>query len=224
MHDHVSSPVPPPGCPDDATLAALSDGTLAASHRTILAEHVAGCDRCLAQVGALVRLDRTAVPMVPAALRDRALVAGMARQGVSGWRAGMAVAAAVCLSLGGWFYAQRTPSEIPVAETQGVDQVRSRGVAASTPSVLSPSSESHIVNGPVDIAWQPTANALAYRVRVMRDDGSVLWDGEATGTSTVVGASAGLPGGTPLYVTVTALLPDGKTVRSPAVRFQISAE
>ena len=52
----------------------------------------------------------------------------------------------------------------------------------------------------------------------------MLWDGEAAGTSTVVGASAGLPRDTPLYVTVTALLPDGKTARSPAVRFQISTE
>ena len=130
----------------------------------------------------------------------------------------------MCLSLGGWFYAQRAPTETPVAETPAVDQVRSRGVSAPAPNVLSPSSDSHIATGPLDVAWQPTTNALAYRVRVMRDDGSVLWDGEATGTSTVVGASAGLPGGTPLYVTVTALLPDGKTARSPAVRFQISPE
>ena len=223
MHDHVNSPVPQ-GCPDEATLAALSDGTLAAGHRALIAEHVATCDRCLAQVGALVRLDRTVVPIVPAALRERARVASMAGPGASGWRAGMAVAAAACLSLGGWFYAQRSPIELPASQPQAVEQVRSRGVEAPTPNVLSPSSEGQIANGPLDIAWQPTANALAYRVRVMRDDGSVLWEGEAAGTSTVVGATAGLPRGTPLYVTVTALLPDGKTARSPAVRFQISPE
>ena len=223
MPDYVTFRFPHPGCPDDAALAALSDGTLAADQRAPIVEHIATCDRCLAQVGALVRLDRTAPPVVPAALRDRVTATGVTRQ-ATGWRAGLAVAATVCLSLGGWFYAQRTPIEAPIPVPEAVDQVRSRGTTSPTPHVLRPSADVQVAHGPLDIAWEPTANALAYRVRVMRDDGSVLWDGDATGTSTVVGASAGLPRGTPLYVAITALLPDGKTARSPAVRFQISSE
>jgi hypothetical protein len=221
----VTSPLPLPGCPDDAELAALSDGTLTADGRLRIAAHVASCERCLDHVGALVRLGRAEAPVLPVALRNRvAFPLEGPRQSRTGWRTGGAVAATVCLSLGGWYFAQRTASVPPAAQVETAEQVRSRGVTAPVPNVVRPSGEQRVAAGPLDVQWLATANAIGYRVRVMRDDGTLVWEGESATTATQVPRSAGLPPHTPLYVSVTALMPDGKTARSPSVRFEIASE
>ena len=216
---------PLPGCPDDAELAALSDGTLTADDRLRVAGHVASCERCLDHVGALVRLGRADAPVLPVALRRRAAFRFQEpRRFGTGWRTGLAVAATVCLSLGGWFYAQRSasiPSAVPI---DAGEQVRGLIASASTPTVLSPTTGQRLAAGPFEVRWQPTANAIGYRVRMMRDDGTLLWEAESTLPAIQISQSANLPVHAPLYVSVTALLPDGKTARSPSVRFEIASE
>jgi len=221
----VTTHFPPPGCPDDAELAALSDGTLTADDRLRVAEHVASCERCLDHVGALVRLGRADAPVLPVALRKRVTfpLEG-SRQFGTGWRTGLAVAATVCLSLGGWYYTQRAAPVLSGMPGEISEQVRTRGVTAPVPNVVRPSSDQRIVAGPLDVQWLATANAIGYRVRVMRDDGTLLWEGESVATATQVPRSASLPSHAPLYVSVTALMPDGKTARSPSVRFEIAPE
>jgi len=206
-------------------LAALSDGTLTTDDRRRIAAHVASCERCLDHVGALVRLGRVEAPVLPAALRRRvAFPVEGARPSMAGWRSGLAVAATVCLSLGGWYYTQRASSiPMPVPGEIG-EQVRTRGASAPTPNVIRPSSDQRVAVGPLDVRWLATANAIGYRVRVMRDDGTLVWEGESTTTATQVPRSAGLPVHTPLYVSVTALMPDGKTARSSSVRFEFAPE
>jgi len=221
----VTSQLPLPGCPDEAELSAFSDGTLPDKARAPIGAHVASCDRCLGQVGALVRLDREAIPEVPGALLDRAAVlpAVAPRSPTAAWRAGLAVAATLGLSLGGWYYVQRgaaAPSPLPVDTT---DQVRGQAGAA-TPSIVHPAADQRVAHGPLDVTWQPTANAIAYRLRVTRDDGTVLWEGETPATTMRVSESAGLPARIPLYVSVAALMPDGKTTRSSSIRFEVAAE
>lgn len=205
-------------------LAALADGTLGADARPQVAGHVGSCQPCLDQVGALVRLNRVEAPALPSALRDRAVHLGTAAPARSTqWRAGLAVAAMLGLSLGGWFYAQRPATEFSQDTSEGTEQVRSRGATAPTPAVVRPSIDQRVAAGPVDVQWQPTASAIGYRVRVMRDDGTLVWEGDTAASGVLVPAAA-LPSATPLYVTVTALMPDGKTARSASVRFEIARE
>jgi hypothetical protein len=90
--------------------------------------------------------------------------------------------------------------------------------------VVRPSSDQRIAAGPLDVQWLATSNAIGYRVRVMRDDGTLVWEGESSTTATQVPRSAALPTRASLYVSVTALMPDGKTARSPSVRFEIAPE
>jgi hypothetical protein len=205
-------------------LAAFSDGTLPDEARAHIGAHVASCDRCLDQVGALVRLDREAIPEVPGALLDRATTPAVApRPHIAGWRTGLAVAATLGLSLGGWFYAQRgaeVPSPAP-ADTN--DQVRGQ-VGTVTPTIVHPAADQRVARGALDVAWQPTVNAIAYRLRVTRDDGTVVWEGETPATTIRIAESAGLPARTPLYVSVAALMPDGRTTRSSSVRFEMAAQ
>lgn len=220
--DAVTDPTPGRGCPDEAELAALADGALPDDVRAGLAAHVASCGKCLDELGALVRLGRADTPIVPATLRTRVTPPG--GQHRTHWRAGLAVAATVCLSLGGWFYAQRStsiPSALPI---DAGDQVRSRGASASTPNVLFPSAGQRVIARPFEVRWQPAANAIGYRVRVMRDEGTLLWEAESPLTAIQVSHAADLPVNAPLYVSVTALLPDGKTARSPSVRFELAPE
>lgn len=225
MDHDVTSRAPVPGCPNDAELAALADGTLPVDERATVAGHVGTCERCLEQVGALVRLQRVPAPVLPAALRTRVATASTSsRRSTPTWRTGVAVAATVCLSLGGWFYAQRSasiPSAVPI---DAGDQVRSRIASASTPTVLYPAAGQHVAAGPFEVRWQPTVNAIGYRVRVMRDDGTLLWEAESSLTAIQIPRAAGLPVHAPLYVSVTALMPDGKTARSPSVGFELAPE
>ena len=58
----------------------------------------------------------------------------------------------------------------------------------------------------------------------MRDDGQLVWEGETSATTIRLRDPAPLPLGVPLYIAVTAVLPDGRTTRAPAVPFTILQE
>jgi hypothetical protein len=55
----------------------------------------------------------------------------------------------------------------------------------------------------------------------MKDDGQLIWEHETPGTTALVPEATPLPAGVPLYISVTAVLPDGKTSRAPAVKFEV---
>lgn len=209
----------PTACPDATLLAGLADGTLSAPDREAVTAHVSGCERCLEQVGALVRLARDEAPLLPDSLRRRVERAAPRR-----WQPAVAMAAAVCLSVGGWFYLQR-PEIAPGQSASDLrDAVRSADAAGETPVVRHPSPDQRVPAGSLAVEWQPVAQAVAYRVRVLKDDGQLLWEGESRDPGLVVPAAAGLPVGVPLYVTVTALLPDARTTRAPSTRFMLTSK
>jgi hypothetical protein len=216
-------------CPDPALVAALADGALDAEAREPVVQHVASCEPCLDDLGALVRLARDSGPAVPARLLEAA------RQIVRGggasvshpprtpsWRPVLAVAATVMLSVGAWYYVQRNAFFSPATSSSiSDDPVRSSQPVAQVPLVVRPPDRGRLQPGAIDLEWRPTAAAIAYRVRVMRDDGQLLWERETAATTIEIPEAASLPTAVPLYVAVTAVLPDGKTTRAPAVRFEI---
>ena len=214
MHRQSESDCPPP-----ATVAALVDGTLTAPQREALTAHVADCDRCVAEVAALVRLQRESVPAVPGALRLRA-----SRPPRSQWRVAAAIAAMICVSVGGWWL-RSTPDEPAALPVSGADDVvRAPDATAHLPLINQPAPQGRLLQNAVIFSWQRVQGALTYRVRVMRDDGQLLTEAETDATVFRVEDAAALPASVPLYVTVTAMLPDGRTVRAPAVPFSIVRE
>jgi anti-sigma factor RsiW len=203
-------------CPETALLASLADGTLSDVDRTAVAAHVGGCDRCLEQVGALVRLAREPAPALPPSLKARVALPRRAD-----WRAVAAMAAAVCLSLGAWFYVQQ-PVVAPYSAPRVVlDAVRSGDYSGQTPVVRHPEAGQRVPAGALAVEWQPVSQAVSYRVRILRDDGQLLWEGESQTARLEVPAAAALPTDAPLYVTVAALLPDARTSRSPSTPFTL---
>ena len=132
------------------------------------------------------------------------------------------MAATVMLGLGGWYYAQRSAFPTGVSPTITDDRVRSVQTDMQVPRLRRPLAGARVPEGPVQVEWHATASAIAYRVHVMRDDGQLLWERETRATMAEVPETAALPTAVPLYVAVTAVLPDGKTTRAPAVKFEIA--
>jgi hypothetical protein len=214
-------------CPVPATLAALADGTLGPAREDVVS-HVSSCDRCLDSVGALVHLSRAQPPVLPAKLKAAAIVAAersaRAPRTAARWQSAAAVAATVTLGLGGWYYVQRDRVPTTVSPAITDDRVRSTQTDMPAPRLRRPLPGARVPPGPLQLEWHATPSAIAYRVHVMRDDGQLLWERETQGTATEVPETASLPSAVPLYVAVTAVLPDGKTTRAPAVRFEVSTE
>jgi hypothetical protein len=211
LHSHT-------GCPTPATLAAVADGSLPPPERDAAAAHIADCERCLVEVAAIVRLGRAEPPPVPALLRDR-----VSRRPRASWQAAAAVAATLVVGVGGWWLSpsgERQRQAVPVAD----DAVRSQGAGPELPLITHPQPQGRLSPRDVTFTWQPVAVSLSYRIRVMRDDGQLLWEGESTGTTMRLTDAAALPSAVPLYVAVTALMPDGRTTRAPAVPFTILRE
>lgn len=207
-----------PGCPTPATLAAIADGSLPPPERDAAAAHIADCERCLVEVAAIVRLGRAEPSPLPAVLRDR-----VSRRPRASWQTAAAVAATLVVGVGGWWLGTAGDRQRPAIPATD-DAVRSQSAGPALPLVTQPQPQARLSRRDLTFTWQPVIASLSYRVRVMRDDGQLLWEGESTGTTMRMADAAALPTAVPLYVAVTALLPDGRTTRAPAVPFTILRE
>jgi len=208
-------------CPDAASLAALADGALDEPARTAIAEHVAGCEECLDAVEMLVRMASRPVPNLPADLKAAALAIVARPRSIRRWQP-LAAAAAIVLSVGGWYVVQQRGTLPPASTVRSDDRVRSAPSESQAPHVVRPAAGERVRRSAIAIEWRHTQAAIAYRVRIMRDDGQLLWEHETQATTAVIPEATPLPSGVPLYVAATAVMPDGKTTRAPAVMFEIT--
>jgi hypothetical protein len=134
-----------------------------------------------------------------------------------------AIAATLVLAAGMWHVGERITRLSPANSSPGADDaVRSSQPPAQMPIVVHPPDRGRLRPGTIRVEWRATAAAIGYRVRVMRDDGQLLWEREIPDTAVEIPEAAALPTGVPLYIAVTAVMPDGKTTRAPAVRFEIA--
>ena len=201
-------------CPTPAQLAGLADGGLPPEARARITEHVSSCDRCLTDLGAVVRMGREQPLVLPDTLKARVV-----RRSRPRWQA-VAAAAVVLLGVGTWVATQR---QVHVSsDTVSADAVRTRQSDSREPILLMPAQDQRLAASGLAFEWQPVTGAVAYRVRVILDDGRLVWETETTKTRLDVEAVRGWPLDHPLYVTVTAVLPDARTARAPSIRFTLS--
>jgi hypothetical protein len=147
----------------------------------------------------------------------------VSRRPRAAWQTAAAVAATLVIGVGGWWLSpagDRQGQPAAVAE----DAVRSRSAGPELPLVTHPEPQARLSGRDVVFTWRPVAASLTYRLRVMRDDGQLVWEGETTATRMRLTDATALPAAVPLYVAVTALLPDGRTTRAPAVPFTVLRE
>jgi hypothetical protein len=208
---HASGP-----CPEPALIAGFLDATLSEVARGEVIAHMSTCARCREAIGAIDRMGRQRVPLVPPVLLQSAT---RAISGKNAWRWPAAVvAAAACLLLA--VSVSRTPRSLPgaagaVAPDPPVDDVRTTA-AAAVPVLQVPASGATIGAAPLPFRWTPVAGAVQYRVQVLDAEGGIVWS--ATTGGTTLEFSGGVAGAGPYYAWVAAQLADGRRVQSAVVR------
>lgn len=224
--------------PDEQELAAYVNQQLIGAERERVESHLAKCDSCLQQVGFLVRRAQgAAAAPVPAWLLARAKAIDSAGQKSSPvrwqWAGAAAAMAMVVISVALWpgrrairpdeppfpiATAQQRPAPGLSGNPNAEASVRGRSPDASRPLVLSPRPGATIYASDFTIRWEPISNAVAYEVRVVTADGSLVWHKRVREASVTPPARI-LRAGRKYFVWVRALLPDGDTQLSPAVNF-----
>jgi len=223
-------------CPKDEIIAGYAEGGLAPAARQRAERHLAGCAFCRQQVAALVVLSGQDVPEVSPELFSRAMrLAEDAAPRVAATRWVIAAAAMACLTLAvlplvrpGAMPVPRpqapvstsaTPSEALPAEK---DSVRTSNAAGALPIVVYPNEGAKLAAQDLEFRWSGTPGGLNYGVAVLSTDGDVKWRQDTQETRLRVPARQLAPG--KYYVSVSANLADGKTVRSSPVAFEISGK
>lgn len=221
-------------CPDEQELAAYVNQQLIGAEREHVESHLVKCDSCLQQVGFLIRRAQGAAA-APPWLLARAKAIDTAGQNTSvlkwQWAGAAAAIAIVTVSLALWPtrhaveqdehpFPVATLQEHPAAGVSGNPETSVRGGSpgVSLPLVLSPRPDATVLASDFTIRWEPTSNAVAYEVRVVTADGSLVWHKRVREASVRPPARILRPG-RKYFVWVRALLPDGETQLSPAVSF-----
>ena len=226
-------------CPGEHRLAAYADSRLAGAEKDRLEEHLAGCDYCLDQVAFLSRMRDTRPPEeVPAALLARVLepeVQAAVRWPAWSWAAaGAAAVFVIAVTLWVQQPGRQAPPIAPPgavvrppvatpSPTESEPPATRQVPAAALPEVLSPRQGSVAAPGGVEIRWTDVPRSLYYEVQLTTDEGSLVWEGRSELSSLRLPAGVSLLPGRTYYVSVRAYLPEGKSLKSPVVGFQVAA-
>jgi hypothetical protein len=211
-------------CPDETRLAAFVEQRLAAPERARLEAHIADCDYCLGQVGALERLQDAVLPDdVPPRILvvARELVAGRARAAKPWWYWGSAAAATACLAIAITFEVWQPQAGL-IAHPQTVRGTADQSTAI--PELLLPRESAMVPRAALEFRWNRVERTLFYEVRVVTADGDLIWEARADHAEARVPPNVLLVNGERYYVSVSAWLPDGKTVKAPPVGFQVTGQ
>ncbi len=231
-------------CPAEADLAAYTDQRLEGRRKARLERHLAGCGYCLGQVSFLARAQEAELPEVPYVMLARARAMAPramphAERRVWRWAPALAATASVIVVGGIWMsrprgvYAPAAPAgvvqpvEEPAAPARPVTPAPERPLVRSTSDrapqrwLLFPAKGAAVQRKDLEFRWQPAERALFYEVRLMAAEGELAWESRADGTQARVPEEIRLVPGR-FYVTVHAFLPEGKTVRLPAVGFDLA--
>jgi len=186
-------------CPGVQGLAAYADQQLVASERHVIEIHLSTCDRCLQQVGFLARAE---VPSyeVPAALLQTAL-ARTSRQRVPAgkslkpWIPAFSTMLVVLAMFGfSWKFLGHRPQSIawpsqivarptPVPQhmqTRPAPQNLMRGSQEhNSLQLLSPLAKQRVAAADLEFRWQAQPQVSFYELRLVSDNGEVIWEGRA---------------------------------------------
>jgi hypothetical protein len=215
-----------PFCPEDQVIAEYFDCDLANAETEKLERHLSDCHFCLARIGVLERLEENSsnkrIPeKVLATAKQLAHKAPVRRPAMApAW----AAAAMVVIALFAIIKGNRGPEPgispvVPPIEEYS-RQLRNVNRLASDINVLNPLPGAGIAPGSL-IEWAAVPGNLHYNISVLSNSGDVLWTERLERTDWVLDESLGLAAGSQYYFRVDALLPDGSSLRSKHVVFQV---
>ena len=220
-----------PFCPDASTLAACYDGTLPRAEQDRLAQHLAGCAHCRAQLGMLARLAEDGqAAIVPGDILARAKQLPAGAPGMRRRWPAVAAAAVAVLAVGLVLTAGRHPDRGPVAGDPAAPngdtpsrQLRTLEPSALRPEILSPSEGGELGPGAYEFRRTPVDGAVQYELLLVDDSGNPVLTERLDVTSFQPQGSPALEPGARYFVRVTAYLADGRTAGSRHIAFSIAA-
>lgn len=218
-----------PDCPVDEKLASFMDGGLSEQELEHLMNHLADCTFCLERVGMLSRARDADTPArVPELLltRSRKLAAprqtAAARNDTFGVAARWAAAAAVVLAIGLVARPALVPDPQSTPAGQQVPdyrQTRNFNPNALGPGILSPPEGATISSRNGLFRWSTVPDSLYYQVRIVSDEGDLVWQERVDGTEWTLPPSLALVPGAEYFVRVDAYLTESKALNSDFVAF-----
>lgn len=232
-------------CPDEGELAAYADTLLNEAGRQRVEKHLVSCDFCLDQVSFLVGAREAETPAsVPEALLARARELANSQERTQWtpalrWALPAGITACVALAAGLWLgqpemvLSPPAPPGSPPVETVSPPlasseaspapapppAVRNRTRKGAAPDLVFPQEGSVITAEEFDFRWQEVERSLFYEIRLVTDDGSLVWEGRVEATRTRLPADVRLAAGQKYFVWVRAYMPEGKTLKSSTVGF-----
>jgi hypothetical protein len=225
-----------PDCPADHEMAAVVAGQAPSAESNEIQLHIADCDFCIHQLGLLSRLqDEEPVQEVSEFVLARARRLGAVRisplpEFAPGWAAAAVIVLAVTLAFL-WNSPDRFGTDLPgqapsqsVPADSGQAQSRHPGSRAVTPQILSPGEGASIGARELLIKWSEIPGSLYYDVRVVSDEGDVIWQGRVEDTESRLPESLSLTPGAEYFVRVDAYLAAAKRVSSRHVLFTVAEE
>ncbi len=225
-------------CPDDHTLASYIDGGLSERDHGRFEHHVADCAYCTERVGALGRArEAESTAQVPELLRARsgklANAPGTKNAPINPaiWRKAprWAAAAVVVLAIGvlSQFYSpslnrqEVSPSNETPGQPARIRETRNMDPGATGPSFLSPLEGMTIIPDGGVFNWTPVHDSLYYQLRIVSDEGDLVWQERVDGTQWALPAGLSLSPGAEYFVRVDAYLAEAKALNSDYVLFRV---
>ena len=229
-------------CPTEQQLAEYADQQAIGPERHAIERHLAHCDKCLRQVGFLVREGSRPTEVVPEELVAKAIALGKqrARKTAFPWQWATVAAAAVAAVLLAMLWTPRFNQP-----TRTFDQQPSTAqppvIAQTTdPPLLKAETDTRIVRGHVDVPdskllsprpgdtvdaqeltlrWQSVPGVLFYEVQVLSDTGDILWETRCHSISIKMPPNVHLIKGKTYYARLRVHTANGSVEQSKPVDF-----
>jgi len=219
-----------PFCPENQVIAEYFDAELPQAELARLEHHLSSCRFCLARIGMLERLHegdsnkRISESLLATAKQlnqsnpERRYATGQS------WAVAAVLLLAVFIttSPNQEFAKPKTPSQSTLIDDNS-RQLRSLDHNALRLDVLNLASGASIEHGE-QIQWSDVPGNLHYNIFILSNNGDVLWTQRLGGTDWVLSDSLPLATGSEYFFRVEALLPDGRSVSSRHIIFQISGQ
>lgn len=197
-----------PDCADDYRLASYVDSCLSERDHGRFEQHLADCAWCIERVGIIGRArEAETTGAVPKPVRIR-------------WRAAprWAVAAVVVLAIG---VVSQLNSPYQATQAVQIRETRNLDLGALGPSFLSPREGMTITPDAGVFNWTAVPDSLYYQVRIVSDEGDLLWKERVNATQWGLPGELSLAPGAEYYVRVDAYLAEAKTLNSDYLLFRI---
>ena len=226
-------------CPGDNKLASYMDGGLSERDHGRFELHLADCHFCIERVGILARAAEAepAIHTPEFPQTHTAKLAGIPRLEKIGdqqsrWKRIPRWAAAAVVVLAFGVLSQMfspvsndpglsTTVEISAQSSGMLRETRNINPGAMVPNFLSSHDGMIVIPGDGAFRWTPVPDSLYYQLRIVSDEGDLVWQGRVNSTQWNLPLNLSLSPGAEYFVRVDAYLTEAKALSSDYLLFRV---